>query len=428
MIVNAIKQGVATIILTDAKKNESSMIQVTVVDKNTADLSISVTELDIYTKSSESVLITSGSGNYTVESSNAEVATAECIDNTILVTAHTVGTATITVTDTESGFTATIEVTVTEEATDDLTLSETSVSLQKDDRATVTITSGSGSYTLENSNEEAVSAAIANTNQIVIVGQKAGTATITVTDTKSGQTATIAVTVTDGSDVSPTEGLVAYYPFNGNANDESGCGNHGVPTENVVLDTGLNGDSNGAYRFGGYDNPGHIFVANSESLQFSEGATFSVYVKPTSWLSMDGWGYRTDKNGAQCIIAKEHDRYGITFLLAGDEQKCNVWMGSFEESWAGLGTEEKLIGNYLNKWMHLAFVYGNGYARLYVNGQLVDERESTPDFSRVNNQNMYIGKFSDYWYPFNGLIDEVRIYNRALDLDEVRTLANYKTQ
>lgn len=266
-------------------------------------------------------------------------------------------------------------------------------------------------------------------NRLTVTGVSEGKTYARVTDLDNKLFFIFDVTVTKGGDVSPTEGLVAYYPFNGNANDESGCGNHGVPTENVVLDTGLNGDSNGAYRFGGYDNPGHIFVANSESLQFSEGATFSVYVKPTSWLSMDGWGYRTDKNGAQCIIAKEHDRRGITFVLAGDEEKCNVWMQSMAgEPWAALETEEKLIGNYLNKWMHLAFVYGNGYARLYVNGQLVDERESTPDFSRVNNQNMYIGKFSDYWYPFNGLIDEVRIYNRALDLDEVRTLANYKTQ
>ncbi|MBR5634572.1 MAG: pilus assembly protein N-terminal domain-containing protein, partial [Prevotella sp.] len=101
----------------------------------------------------------------------------------------------------------TLNVTVSDEVIPDLTLSETSVSLQKDDRAMVTITSGSGNYTLENSNEEAVSAAIANTNQIVMVGQKAGTATITITDTKTKQTATIAVTVTDGSDVSPGEAI-----------------------------------------------------------------------------------------------------------------------------------------------------------------------------------------------------------------------------
>ena len=118
-----------------------------------------------------------------------------------------VGETTITLKDLRSNEATTLNVTVSDEVIPDLTLSETSVTLQKDDRATVTITSGSGSYTLENSNEEAVSAAIANTNQIVMVGQKAGTATITVTDTKSGQTATIEVTVTDGSDVSLGEAI-----------------------------------------------------------------------------------------------------------------------------------------------------------------------------------------------------------------------------
>ena len=101
----------------------------------------------------------------------------------------------------------TIRAVTTAKDNSDLTLSETSVSLQKGDRATVTITSGSGQYTLTNSNSQIVAAAIANTNQIVIAGQKAGSATITVTDTKTQQTATIAVTVTDGSDVSPGEAI-----------------------------------------------------------------------------------------------------------------------------------------------------------------------------------------------------------------------------
>jgi hypothetical protein len=40
----------------------------------------------------------------------------------------------------------------------------------------------------------------------------------------------------------------------------------------------------------------------------------------------------------------------------------------------------------------------------------------------MNGRNLYIGKFSDFWYPFSGLIDEVRIYNRALTGQEVRVL------
>ena len=220
----------------------------------------------------------------------------------------------------------------------------------------------------------------------------------------------------------PTEGLVAYYPFNGNANDESGYGNHGTPTSAVVLATGVHGDSDGAYQFGGPENPGHIYVPNSQSLQFTDGATFSVYVKPTSWTSMDGWGSTVGSGGSQCIFAKDHDRGGVCFCLDGNDERVGIGSGGFYQDWASLNTHEQLTGQYLNKWTHVAYVFGDGYARLYVNGQLIDEKESTPDFSWMNELDLYIGKFSDYWYPFNGLIDEVRIYNRALTAEEVMAL------
>ena len=200
--------GETTITLKDLRSNETTTLNVTVSDEVIPDLTLSETSVTLQKDDRATVMITSGSGSYTLENSDAEVVVAAISNgDEILMAGLKAGTATVIVTDTKSGQTATIEVTVTEEATDNLTLSETSVTLQKGDRATVTITSGSGSYTLENSNEEAVSAAIANTSQIVIVGQKAGTATITVTDTKSGQKATIAVTVTDGSNVSPGEAI-----------------------------------------------------------------------------------------------------------------------------------------------------------------------------------------------------------------------------
>lgn len=224
----------------------------------------------------------------------------------------------------------------------------------------------------------------------------------------------------------PTDGMVAYYPFNGTADDKSGNGNHGSPTSSVTLTKGVQGDYNGAYLFGGYDNPGHIFVPNSESLQFSEGATFSFYMKPTSWESMDGWGSKTSQDGVQCLLAKEHDRRGITFEMAGNDGKCHIWMGSMDgESWAEVDSKDLLDGNFLNRWTHVAFVYGNGHAQLYIDGKLIDDRASTPDFSRMNQLNMYIGKFSDSWYPYNGAIDEVRIYSRALSAAEIRSLARY---
>ena len=211
-----------------------------------------------------------------------------------------------------------------------------------------------------------------------------------------------------------TDGLVIYFPFNGNANDESGKGNHGTPS-NVVLTTGVKGDADGAYQFGGIDNPGCIYVPNSESLQFTDGTTFSAYVKPTSWTNMNPYGNKIEFDGVHCIFAKDHDRTGVAFFLRGNNENIDIFTSLGDVSC-------QTSGCFLNKWTHVAFVYGKGYARLYVNGQLVDEKEGTPNFSRMNGRNLYIGKFSDFWYPFSGLIDEVRIYNRALTGQEVRVL------
>ena len=239
----------------------------------------------------------------------------------------------------------------------------------------------------------------------------------------SGVKAECQVTVIKPS--SSTDGLVAYYPFNGNANDESGNGNDGTPMESVTLATGVNGDANGAYQFGGFDNPGHIHIPNSESLQFTDGATFSAYVKPTSWAGMDGWGHITESNGTQCILAKDHDWPGVAFTLHGSDEGIGFGAGGHRDPWADLSSDDLIKENYLNKWTHVAYIYGEGYARLYVDGQLLDERESTPDFSIMNSLDLYIGKFSDYWYPFCGMIDEVRIYNRALTSEEISVLAQY---
>jgi len=114
LIVNAIKQGIATIVLTDTKTNHSSMIEVTVTNEDVARLQLSTTSLTFSAYSCSSVQIISGSGSYSIESViPSGVVKAEIIDNTIIsIEAYTVGTATITVKDTKSGQTASIEVKV----------------------------------------------------------------------------------------------------------------------------------------------------------------------------------------------------------------------------------------------------------------------------------------------------------------------------
>ena len=229
--------------------------------------------------------------------------------------------------------------------------------------------------------------------------------------------------------ISPTidvdNGLVAYYPFNGNANDMSGYGNDGI-INNVSLTTGVNGDTNGAYQFGGYYNKGHIRIPNSESLKFSDGFTFACFVKPTDWSGMDGWADYVSK-GNHTIFAKSIDRNSPHMSFNGSSEEFVVGVGSFIDKWSELYSGS-IKGNYLNDWIHVAVTYNKTTASMYVDGNLVDCRSITPNFSSMNNNDFYFGSFpynvwTDYWYPLNGVMDEVRIYNRALNAAEVNELA-----
>ncbi len=226
------------------------------------------------------------------------------------------------------------------------------------------------------------------------------------------------------------DGLVAYYPLDGDARDMSGNGNHGITT-NVTATTGVTGTQNGAYRFGGTANSGYIRVPNSPSLQFNDGFTFSCFVKPMDWKGMNGTGSIVE-NGSHCIFAKSSDRTGPAMMFSGNDDGLHVWCGATGDQcqWANIGSSDLLNnGNYLNHWVHVAvsYSYSKRRARLYVNGNLIQEKFlMTPvDYSLMNASDLYLGRFktTSWWNPMNGVLDEVRIYNRALGVPEVKELA-----
>ena len=194
--ISGIDLGEATIMVRDMRSKETAFVKVVVIDENTIPLKLSLASLDLIAGKEGSVEITSGSGNYTAESSDTDVATVEVSDGIIQVTAIKAGEATITVTDTESGQTATIQVTVTATTQEgDLALSSRNlITVNVDEGRTIVVTSGSGDYAVESS-KEAVATVSVRGKYVTINGKYQGRATITVTDRKSGQEVSVKVKV-----------------------------------------------------------------------------------------------------------------------------------------------------------------------------------------------------------------------------------------
>ena len=219
-------------------------------------------------------------------------------------------------------------------------------------------------------------------------------------------------------------GLVAYYPFNGNANDESGNENHGLTSGGAELTEDRFGNPNSAYSFGGIDKPSHIRVPSSNSLNFESNATYSFFVKMNSERGMDGYG-RTVASGNHCLFAKDHDRSGYCGWIYSNENGAGLWTGIIHISWGGINNSLKRLND--GRWIHVAFVYEENISKIYIDGQILSRTEYSGNINVGNNRDLYFGKFSDYWYPFDGVLDDIRIYNRALNLQEIQTLYGEET-
>ncbi len=219
--------------------------------------------------------------------------------------------------------------------------------------------------------------------------------------------------------VNLTEGLVAYYPLNGNSNDFSGNGNNGTPFDNVTYITDPFGNATSAVSFGGTANQGRISIPHSATLNFTTGATFSFWARVSSNTGTFGNG-SVGAGGSQCFFAKAGDAGG------GFWQLSNTQSGNLRHQIGNnsVATLTGIFENYiLNQWIHYVVTMDASGHRTYINGTLATSNEIAANFAAMVNRPLVIGRFNTNWYPLNGGIDEFRVYNRVLTTDEITALA-----
>jgi hypothetical protein len=239
-------------------------------------------------------------------------------------------------------------------------------------------------------------------------------ATITASDSVicAGETVTLSIPQGGSSNTAcaalPTNlqtGLVGYWPFCGNANDESGNGNNGT-VNGATLSTDRFGSVNSAYSFDGSSNL--IDLGNSASYNLQSQISISV------WIYIIGG---TQNPRILQFGNNNFDEFGIETQGTSDTSRVvNGYFGGFPSN-ASLTAMS---------WHHVAYVANRliGTSSIYFDGQIVGQNMSAPGATiNYNACNFIIGNKpcnnSDYW---GGKIDDVGLYNRNLSATEIQQI------
>ncbi len=207
----------------------------------------------------------------------------------------------------------------------------------------------------------------------------------------------------------PTNGLVGWWPFNGNANDESGNGNNGT-VNGATLTTDRNGVANKAYSFDGMDD----FISTSNDLNsYANGITINAWVNVTNANS---------SNNAQFFVSKAWDQTNGHYKIGWDN---NTIFGDVNDLTQGSVSIPQTIP--FNNYKNICFVYDNNSLKLFLNGVLLNSQTYTSSIPTSNNPILF-GKHNGFdvltYYYFSGNLDDIGIWNRSLNECEIQDLYN----
>jgi len=197
-----------------------------------------------------------------------------------------------------------------------------------------------------------------------------------------------------------TNGLVAYYPFNGNANDASGNGLNGI-VYSATLAPDRFGNADSAYSFTG-----------SSSCYISVSSTAALNL--TTNLSITFWMNRTPVSSAGAIICKgdSEDAYSVGFD-GNNIQFAKQNVVFLCKTASGAATT--------NVWIQVVCTLNGTNACIYLNGQF--NTNGTGVTLGTGTGALTIGTIrSGTPVSYSGYLDDIRIYNRPLSSTEVAQL------
>ena len=212
-----------------------------------------------------------------------------------------------------------------------------------------------------------------------------------------------------------TSGLVAHYPFDGNANDASGNGNHGT-VNGATLGEDRHGVPDKAYNFDGVDD--WIDLGDRQEFDGRDAQTISLWISVSTKGSAGGALKRPILSKWYSSTAPSRNAF-----LIGAGEAFIEWQTSSDSSY----TYKSFTNDYqLNKYYHAVFIFNQGNRFVHLDGKL--ENSDTFESTSISNspEKLMVGNwFQTYdssYKTFHGSIDDIRIYNRALSKADVAGL------
>ncbi len=202
--------------------------------------------------------------------------------------------------------------------------------------------------------------------------------------------------------------LVAYYPFNGNANDESDFNNHGTVFGATLVSDRFD-NPNSAYQFDGIND--YIKVPNSTILNFENSITINFWIKVGEFFEREAYPL-------------SHGNYVNRWKISVTNKRIR-WTVKTSSGIKDLDSETELT---LNSLYNVTTVYDNSDYEIYINGKL-DALSTFSGSILQTNIDFMIGQVLplDNRYNFKGVLDDIRIYNYALSFQEIRALYDFAT-
>lgn len=228
----------------------------------------------------------------------------------------------------------------------------------------------------------------------------------------------------------PINGLVGWWPFTGNANDESGNGNHAVVNA-ALLTSDRIGNSNAAYSFNG----SNAYLHGNASSFPSGDRTISLWFYTTNInvgsAGMQVFGYGGGLCGRSWLMHMDNPSPLTSFFTDNSYEVsigCNNWLSALPFGVNGSPANPN------NNWHHFVITNGTGGIDYYFDGNYAGGVTTPVGNTIVTGKKFFMGSCPDstglaayqdaYLNHWNGNLDDIGVWNRKLTQQEITALYN----